>query len=65
MKRVMQKEILGRRQVGQPRTCWKDVLRRDLEKTGLSLKEAAVEALDRDHWRRIVLASCDYNAAGS
>ena len=43
----------------------KDVLRRDLEGSGLSLEEAATEALDRDCWKRIVEASCDHNAAGS
>ena len=41
------------------------MLRRDLEGIGLSLEEAAAEALDRDRWKRIVQASCDYNAAGS
>ena len=65
VKRIMKAEMQGRRPVGRPRTRWKDVLRRDLEKSGLSLEDAAVEALDRDRWRRIVLASCDCNAVGS
>ena len=65
VKRITQAEMQGRRPVGRPRTRWKDVLRRDLEGSGLSLEEAAAEALDRDQWKRIVLASCDYNAAGS
>ena len=65
VKQVMQEEMQGRRPAGRPRTRWRDVLRRDLEETSLSLEEAAVEALDRDRWRRIVLASCDYNVAGS
>ena len=65
VKRITQAEMQGRRPVGRPRTRWKDVLRRDLEGSGLSLEEAAAETLDRDQWKRIVLASCDYNAAGS
>ena len=59
----MQAEMQGRRQIGRPQTRWWDVLQRDREETGLSLEEAAVEALKRDCWKRMVLASCDYNAA--
>ena len=62
--KVWRAQMAERRPVGRPRTRWKDVLRRDLERSGLSLEEAATEALDRDRWRTIVLASCDYNAAG-
>ena len=65
VKRIMQAEMQGRRPRGRPRTRWKDVLRRDLEGSGLSFEEAAAEARDRDRWRRIVQASCDYHAAGS
>ena len=65
VKRVMSAEISGRRTRGRPRTRWKDVIKRDLETSGLNLEEAAAEARDRDRWRQIVLASCDYNAAGS
>ena len=65
VKRVMRAEISGRRTRGRPRTRWKDVIKRDLETSGLNLEEAAAEARDRDRWRQIVLASCDYNAAGS
>ena len=43
----------------------KDVLRRDLEGSGLSLEEAATKPLNRDRWKRNVEASCNYNAAGS
>ena len=64
VKRIMQVEMSGRRPRGRPRTRWKDVVRRDLEGSGLDLEEAAVEARDRDRWREIVLASCSYNAAG-
>ena len=63
--RQMQAEMQGRRLVGRPRTRWKDVFRRDLEESGLSLEETATEAQDRDCWRRIVQASCVYNAMGS
>ena len=65
VKRIMNAEMEGRRPVGRPRTRWKDVLRRDLTSSGLSLSEAAAEALDRDSWRTIVRASCHFNAAGS
>ena len=65
VKRIMNAEMEGRRPVGRPRTRWKNVMQRDLEASGLSLEEAAAEVLDRDRWRTIVLASCDYIAAGS
>ena len=65
VKRIMNAEMRGRRPVGRPSTRWKDVLRRDLERSGLNLEEAASEALDRDRWRTIVQASCVYNVAGS
>ena len=65
VKKIMNATMEGRRPVGRPRTRWRDVLGRDLESSGLSLEQAAVESRDRDQWRNIVLASCDYNAAGS
>ena len=65
VKRIFEAEMQGRRPVGRPRTRWKDVLLRDLDGSGLSIQEAAADALDRDRWREIVLASCDFNAAGS
>ena len=65
VKGVMNAVMEGRRPVGRPRTRWKDVLRRDLRSSGLSLGEAAAEAQDRDRWKTIVQASCDYSAAGS
>jgi len=65
VKRIMRAEMRGGRPRGRPRTRWKDVLRRDLGESGLSLEEAAAEAQDRDRWKEIVQASCDYNAAGS
>ena len=65
VRRITKAEMEGRRPVGRPRTRWKDVIRRDLESSGLSVEEAASEARDRDRWKDIVRASCDYNAAGS
>ena len=65
VKRIMNAAMEGRRPVGRPRTRWKDVLQRDLDTSGLSIEEARLECLDRDRWREVVLASCDYNAAGS
>ena len=65
VKRIMNAAMEGRRPVGRPRTRWKDVLQRDLDTSGLSIEEARLECLDRDRWRGVVLASCDYNAAGS
>ena len=61
----MNAEKEGRRPVGRPRTGWKDVNGRDLQSSGLSMEQAALEAWDRDRWRNIVRASFDYNAAGS
>ena len=43
LKRVMNAEMEGRRPDGRPRTRWKDVLRRDLASSGLSLGEAATD----------------------
>ena len=43
VKRVMNAEMEGRRPDGRPRTRWKDVLRRDLASSGLSLGEAATD----------------------
>ena len=65
VKRIVNADMEARRSVGRPRTRWKDILRRDLTSSGLSLGEAASEALDRDSWWTIVRASCDFNAAGS
>ena len=65
VKRIMRARMQGRRPRGRPRTRWNDVLRRDLEGSGLSYEEAAAEARDRDRWRGIVRASCDYHVAGS
>ena len=65
LKRIMRARVQGGRPRGRPRTRWRDVLRRDLEGSGLSCEEAAAEARDRDRWRGIVRASCDYHVAGS
>ena len=65
VKKIMNAEMEGRRPVGRPRTRWRDVIQRDLESTGLRMEQATLEARDRDRWRNIVRASCDYNAAGS
>ena len=62
VKKIMNATMEGRRPVGKPRTRWKGGLERDLESSGLSLEQAAVESRDRSQWRNIVLASCDYNA---
>ena len=63
VKRIFKADMQWRRPVGRPRTRWKDVLLRELDRSGLSLEEAATEAWDRDRWRTTVRASCDYNAA--
>ena len=65
MKRVMRAQMLGRRPRGRPRTRWQDVIKGDLETSGLSLEEAVAKAQNGDEWRQIVLASCDYIAAVS
>ena len=63
VRRIMNAEMEGRRPVGRPRTRWKDVIRRDLESSGLSMEQAALESRDRDRWKNTVRALCDYNAA--
>ena len=65
VERIMNAVMEGRRPVGRPRAILKNVLQRDLEASGLSQEEAAAEALNRDRWKTIVLASSDYSAAGS
>ena len=47
--RIFKADMQRRKPMGRPRTKWKDVLLRDLERSGLSLEEAATEALDRKH----------------
>ena len=47
VKKILNATMEGRRPVGRPRTRWKDVLGRDLESSGLSLEQAAVESRDR------------------
>ena len=61
----MNDKMHGRRPVGRKRTSLKDVLRRDLKSSDLTLEKAVTEALDRDRWRMTVLAACVYNAARS
>ena len=39
LKRLVRVEMRGRRPRGNPRTRWKDVIRRDLETSGLSLEK--------------------------
>jgi hypothetical protein len=58
-KRLANVQMKGGRPIGRPRTRWKEVLQRDLESIDLNLEEAAVEALNWERWREIVLASCD------
>ena len=65
VKRIMNAAMEGRRPVGRPWTRWKDVLQRVLDTSGLSIEEARLESLNRYRWRGVVLASCDYDAAGS
>ena len=65
VKIIMNAEMQVRRPVGKLRTRWKDVFRIDLERSGLSVEETAAEALDRDRWRTIVMASYDCNVEGS
>ena len=47
----MNVEMEGRRLVGTPRTRWKDVIRGDLESSGLTLEQAAEEARDGKTWK--------------
>ena len=65
VKLIMNAEMEGRRPMGRPQTRWRDVIGRDLQSSGLSIEQAALKALERDRWRNVVRASCNYNAAGS
>ena len=57
MRRIMNAEVEGSRPVGRPRTRWKDVIRKDLESSGLSVEQAASVARDRDRWKNTMQAS--------
>ena len=48
VKKFFKADMQGTRPVGSPRTRWKDVLLRDLERSGLSFKEATTEAQYQD-----------------
>ena len=48
LERNMNAEMHRRRPVGRPRARWKDLLLKDLEASGLSLEDAAIEAMQRD-----------------
>ena len=52
LKRVMRAQMQVKRPRGRPRTRWKDVIKRDLETSGLSLEESAAEAHELDGWRQ-------------
>ena len=59
LRRIMNAEMEGSRPVGRPQTRLKDVNRRDLERSGLSMEQAAMEARDRDRRNNTERASCD------
>ena len=46
VKRIINTDIEGRRPVGRPLTRWRNVLRRDLGSSGLSLNKAEEKAND-------------------
>ena len=54
----------GRTPRPKPRLRWEDMILKDLETSGLSLKEAADGTRDRDGLRQIMVVSCNYNADG-
>jgi len=62
---VSEARMIGRRPRGRPRTRWDQVVERDLENAGVPLAEARGLAADRQEWRRVVSASCQYPLAGS
>ena len=64
-KEVSRARMVGRRPRGRPRTRWDQVVERDLENAGVSLVEARGIAPDRQEWREVVSASCQYPLAGS
>ena len=42
---------IGKRRRGRPQTRWVDTIKRDLEKMGMGLEEAASVAVDKEAWK--------------
>jgi len=57
-------EVPGfKRGLNRQRTNWRGVIKKDLQRTGLTWEEAEVAALNRQEWRRNV-ARCVHSDAG-
>ena len=54
-KKIFTLELTGRRSIGRARTRWRDQVKQDLERRGLSWTDVTRKSLwnDREHWRRI------------
>jgi len=56
-------EVPGyKRGIGQPRTNWRGVIKKDLEKMGLTWEETQLAALYRQEWRQSVGQCVHLNA---
>jgi len=55
---ALYREIPGfKRGPGQPRTNWRGIIKKDIQRMGLTWEEAEVAALNKQEWRRNV-AQC-------
>ena len=59
-KQALQWEVVGfTRRPGRPRTNWRDVVNKDLQRMGLTWEEVEASAQDRQTWRqRVPVALC-------
>jgi len=54
-KQALYWEVAGfRRRPGRPRKNWRDEVKKDLQRTGLTREEVEASAKDRHSWRRRV-----------
>ena len=44
---------IGKRRRGRPQTRWVDTVKKDLQRIGMSLDQAAVAAADKGAWKSI------------
>jgi len=54
-KQALHWEVAGfRRRPGRPRMNWRDVVKKDLRRMGLTREEIVASAQDRHSWRQLV-----------
>ena len=52
----LEKEVVGKRRVGRPRTCWMDMVKTDITTKGRTLDDVMKNKtyMDREEWKRLV-----------